>query len=391
MMSDFKRICEECRIRWIRCVHQRIELPIIPLQRQKEQEQQIQKLLPMLDNILEESDEEKLRSMILSQLKKEGLWQFSSLEEQDQEQFYEISRQFILDARAFDEELSSSDIGQAMRNVWIFLILEQLFQRPLKYHPGIFAYSMLYPYTDNFLDDTNISYDKKKSFNDWFTRRLAGETLLCEEVEYEAIHELVSLIEGYYDRNEYPAVYEALLLIQRAQVHSLLQDQKLDEEKLLSISIEKGGASVVADGMLINGEMSEQEFAFCVEFGFLLQIADDIQDMIEDQEVHHYTLPSIAKNKLEREELVHQLLSFTEAVVTPSICPKEELLSFIKENCKQLILFSVMKSKNKYTGHFITQMKKRMPVRLSFLKAMSEEMEGRNILAQLMDSVILQS
>lgn len=388
---DFHRFCENCRIRWLDSKGKRVNLPVVPLQKQKEQEEQIQEMLPLLDSVMYgDIDEEEMRDKVLTCLKKEGLWQLSSLDETEQNKFYEISRQFMMDARAFDENLPNEDIGQALRNVWIFLILEQLFQRPIQYHDGIFAYSMLYPYTDNFLDDQKISKEQKKTFNDWFTKRLSGETRECADASFEAVHRLVTLIEGVFNREEYPEVYDALLLIQNAQIKSLLQNKKLNEAKLLDISIEKGGASVVADGMLIDGHMSEEEYAFCVEFGFLLQIADDIQDMVEDQEASHYTLTTIAKNKEEREELVHQLLYFTELAVNTSVCPQKELLAFIKENCKQLILFSVLKSKTKYSGRFITQIKKRLPVRVSFIKAMKERFEDKNIAARFMDTILLQ-
>ena len=54
------------------------------------------------------------------------------------------------DARKFDDDLPIGDIMQAMRNVWISNALQLLFGKEVYYSKANFAYSMLYPYTDNY-------------------------------------------------------------------------------------------------------------------------------------------------------------------------------------------------------------------------------------------------
>ena len=51
--------------------------------------------------------------------------------------------------------MTLQEIGQAMRNVWIMNISQVLLNVEVKFTNAIFAYSMLYPYTDNILDDKN--------------------------------------------------------------------------------------------------------------------------------------------------------------------------------------------------------------------------------------------
>ena len=57
------------------------------------------------------------------------------------------------------------DIFQAIRNVWIMNSIQILYNMEVKLTPSIFAYSMLYPYSDNYLDDANISVGEKVEFN----------------------------------------------------------------------------------------------------------------------------------------------------------------------------------------------------------------------------------
>ena len=79
--------------------------------------------------------------------------------------FFYSTKMFIKKAREFEKDLSYMDIGQAMRNVWIINILQAAFGEKVQLSKAIFGYSMLYPYTDNYLDNINIEHIEKKNFN----------------------------------------------------------------------------------------------------------------------------------------------------------------------------------------------------------------------------------
>jgi len=74
-----------------------------------------------------------------------------------------ITHQFIRKVREFDNDIKLDKMVQALRNVWIMNILQVLFNIKVEYTPSVFAYSMLYPYTDNYLDNTEISFQDKQS------------------------------------------------------------------------------------------------------------------------------------------------------------------------------------------------------------------------------------
>lgn len=311
---------------------------------------------------------QELDDKIKNMLKDEQILYMSWLSEEEQASFLQITRLFIKDAREFDKEMSLEDIGQAMRNVWIFILLEKMFNLPLQYHKAIFAYSMLYPYTDNFLDDEFVSLQEKQDFNDWLTRRLQGEENLCIDENVKHIHQLIEMIEEIFPRECYASVYDALLLIQQGQIKSLLQTQDLDWEMIERISIEKGAASVIADGMLIQGEMNDLQYQFCVEYGYMLQIADDIQDQIEDDRIHHHTLASILTMENERVELANQLLQYIQDVLLQR-CPNKEkqVQACIIQNCTQLLVSSVLKHPDLYPTSYIQQLNRHMPFQSTFL------------------------
>src|SRR5512147_64755 len=77
--------------------------------------------------------------------------------------FSSVAEEFVRKARLFDPKLSMEDIYQAERNAWTAHGLQWLLGKPVALSPSIFAYSLLYPYTDNFLDDPRISSVAKKN------------------------------------------------------------------------------------------------------------------------------------------------------------------------------------------------------------------------------------
>lgn len=91
-----------------------------------------------------------------------------------------------------------------------------------------------------------------------------------------------------YAPSSYQDVYQSLYLIQEGQQQSLRQQQTIPEKDVLEISIWKGGTSVLADGYLIDGHLSDVQQEFCMLFGFTLQVQIDLQDVVEDDQLPSY-------------------------------------------------------------------------------------------------------
>lgn len=200
---------------------------------------------------------------------------------------------FAQEARRFDPGVSPNDILQASRNAWTMYGLQVLMGLPVRLTPSVFAYSMLYPYTDNFLDDPAITDRDKLSFNERFFRRLSGGHLAPANKHDEKIFALVAMIEGEYDRAAFPHIYESLLAIHAAQeksVRLLRRNVSPYEVDVLSITLEKGGTSVLADGYLAAGAITPAQASFFFGWGALMQVLDDLQDVAADSQAGLMTI-----------------------------------------------------------------------------------------------------
>ena len=209
----------------------------------------------------------------------------SQLEMMFSDELIEVTRTFVRQARAFDADLSFHDIFQACRNVWIMNGLQLIMGIPMQLTDSIFAYSMLYPYTDNVIDDPKISGFEKMVFSERFRDRLSGIKIKASTKTEMSIFRLVEMIEKQYSRVEYPEVFESLLGIHEAQTRSLYlihDSDSMSYREVLKICLTKGGASVVADGYLVAGRLTEAQRYFLFGYGAYLQLLDDIQDVEED-------------------------------------------------------------------------------------------------------------
>ena len=196
--------------------------------------------------------------------------------------FTETGRALARAARRFDPAIGAADIFQASRNAWTANGLQILLGLPAQLTPAIFGYSMLYPCTDNYLDQPGVSRAAKLAFNQRFAARLRGDDVAPAGRHEEQAWALVGLIEGQFARAEYPEVFASLGAIERAQERSLLLHLATQAEDVLEISFEKGGASVVADACLAAGALTPSEAEFAFAWGVALQLGDDLQDVAAD-------------------------------------------------------------------------------------------------------------
>ena len=249
-MSSFEELVRECDRLWLNCRCTRLRLTPVKKQVQKENRRKAVELKAdwetflqhAADNLEDAGWKTEMDRRVLALLRSESVLNFAVLKPAVQEEFLSITKQFVRDAMCFDTALELDDIMQAMRNVWIILLLECMLERKLCYHKAIFAYSMLYPYTDNFLDDPAIDRQRKKVFNSWLSERLNGEQRPMDADLYRQVDALVSMIEDTFPRQQFPDVYDALLRIQEGQILSVQQDSRLCEEEIRRISIYKGGS-----------------------------------------------------------------------------------------------------------------------------------------------------
>lgn len=295
------------------------------------------------------------------------------------DKFLDVSKKFILYCFKFDRLLSLENIGQALRNQWIISFLQIAMNVDIGLTKATFAYSLLYPYTDNYLDDVNISLEEKEDFNKYFEMRLMGSFNEPRNFRENKIWNLVYLIEEDFPREEYPDVYKSLLYIHNGQIKSLFQhDEKIDEDMILDISLEKGGSSVLADGYLINGNLSKEEERFMFGYGFILQLADDLDDLNEDMMNYHMTVPSYQYKKYPLDDIANKIFNLTANILSENIdLLKDKELNFInllEGGINNLVLKAIVSNYKAYSKEYIKSIKAIYPFRLRYVRLLQQDL-----------------
>lgn len=300
--------------------------------------------------------------------------------------FMEVTKQFMAMARRFDPKVKIEDVFQASRNLWIVNSLQIMLGEKVEVTPSVFAYSMLYPYSDNYLDDPAVSKADKMAFSNRFRLKLKGEVVHPINEREKTIFDLVEIIESDWDRICFPGVYESLLAIHDAQTRSIIlmnDKESLSERELLSICIEKGGTSVLADGYLINGTLSPAQERFCFGFGTFLQFVDDIQDIQEDSATGLETIftRSAATGTLEKD--VNRTLSFSNHVLQDLDCfPADELnhmQGLMTKSIRFLIIEAVGLNDKWFSLDYVHQFEKQSAFSFDFIKQRRNRLESNRL------------
>jgi hypothetical protein len=297
-----------------------------------------------------------------------------------------ITREFMAMARRFDPEVNINDVFQASRNVWIINSLQIMMGLPVKLSSSVFAYSMLYPYSDNYLDDASVSKAEKQIFSQRFRQRLSGEKVIPLNNREQIIFDLVTLIETDWDRERFPKVYDSLLAIHDAQTRSIMlmgSDSDLGDDELLSICIEKGGTSVLADGYLISGTLTERQEHFCFGFGAFLQFVDDIQDVKGDMDEQLETLFTRAAKNRQLEQLVNQSIDFGWVVMGNlegfSGNNLESMSSLMIKSNSFLLTEAVGLNSDLYAPAYVERFEAYSPFRFEFIRKRRSNLESNRI------------
>ena len=299
-------------------------------------------------------------------------------------EYFEATRAFIREARAFDVSIETQALGQALRNVWIMNCLQLFLGRQPALSPSILAYSLLYPYTDNHLDRRELPIKSKKAACRRLGRRLSGRTVDSEDIHESTVYRLVEMIEDEFPRSAFPEVYFSLLAIHTGQIQSLRQQDKsdaLDEEQLLRISIRKGGSSVLADGWLIEGSLKDPEADFCFGYGVALQLLDDLQDLNEDRTSEQQTLFTLKAAIKQMDRVTNQLWAFIHCVMHPSNCFDSagglELRALIRRSGRTMIFNSMAEHADSYPGEYLYYMEQFSPLSFTYIRNNAKEVRAR--------------
>ena len=308
--------------------------------------------------------------------------------------FSQIGTDLARYARRLDPDVSMIDILQAARNAWTACGLQVLLGKPVKLTPAIFAYSMLYPYSDNYLDDPAVPNADKLRFSERFRERLIGACLDPLNAQEEMIWQLVGLIEGEYPRSNFPHVYESLLAIHRAQEQSMRQMENLRKDKIdpVILTLTKGGTSVLADAYLAAGELTPADAHFAFNWGVVLQLGDDLQDLYSDRARGSLTLFTRAAGRGVLDEITNRTLNFTQHVMAQMASLPNSSLSLkelLARSARLLLIRSAANTPDAYTSAYLAELEKYSPFRFAFLRSREERfLRRRRSYARLFEQVV---
>lgn len=326
-----------------------------------------------------ESNRTAWRERMLSTLRRIGAESFrfpdSHLDIIFSPEYFGVTRDFARQAREFDPKIETVALAQALRNVWVMNFLQMVLNRKPSLSPSIFAYSMLYPYTDNYIDQPALPPSTKEAVCTRLGRRLAGWNVVSCDAREAAVFRLIAMIEHEYPRDLYPEVHSSLLAIHAGQVKSLRQQHlpcDLDAQTLLRISVEKGGSSVLADGWLVAGRLDREESDLFFGLGVLLQLLDDLQDLSDDRNAGHWTLFTRAASRERLDAITSRLWHFMESVLDSTArfaCPRgRELRELLRRNCTMLMLRAMAECSGSYSADYLRHMERFSPLGFAFLK-----------------------
>ncbi len=309
----------------------------------------------------------------------------SSMEPKELAEFQDELKEFMRQVRKFSPELSFDEIGQALRNYIVYAMFKKIHRDNSGFSRAGFGYSMLYPFTDNFIDNSNTTSAEKAEYNQIIRDKLKGKKVFPSTTHHKKTCALLDDIETIFPRETHPMTSHLLLMMLDAQESSLQQQDSttvLSQEERLNISIYKGGISVLIDRYFVSKELREADILFYIGLGFFLQLADDLQDIKEDSENGYQTLFTFNLDPVHEEELVNQLLHYIYHIMNSFQAENDHFKDFVLLNCYQLIYTSIIRSKAFFSPEFLEKIERLLPVTIcyydNFTKDMAISFEGKD-------------
>ncbi|HTY58429.1 MAG TPA: hypothetical protein VMF59_06405, partial [Bacteroidota bacterium] len=294
-----------------------------------------------------------------------------------------VGKSFVGRAREADPSLSDEDIHQALRNQWVFNSIQSYLSHPVTLSPSSLGYSLMYPCTDNLLDDATRTTEEKERFNRSLSSCLDGTPDEGAETDLRGFPALLRMIEEEYPRGEFPLVYESLRAIQRAQQRSLLLHGEVEgrpESFLQSLTIEKGGTSVAVDGFLVSGTLGSGPLSALFGYGVVLQFIDDLQDIHSDDGAGHSSMFTRAAREGPLDLITGRLIHFNARTIRllggPGPGDARSLAALIEGSCLFLILEAVARSRHLYSDDFLSRLEDYSPLRFAYLGGLHDRVRA---------------
>jgi len=297
-----------------------------------------------------------------------------AMDQQAMDAFLDEIGNFLVHVREFAPELSFEGIGQAIRNYIVYAMFNEMNQLRTAFSLSGFGYSMLYPFTDNYIDSPLHTDKEKGEYNRLIRDKIEGKEVHPSTPHQLKTCQLLDAIESEYPRQSDPVIFSLLLMMLEAQENSLRQQgdtHLLTPEERLDISIYKGGISVLIDRYFVKREITKDDLTFYFGFGFFLQLADDLQDIKDDNEEGNQTVFTVDLRCVVQEEIVNKMLHFVHHLMLSGHAENELFKNFILTNCCQLIFSAIVGNREFFSTGYLNKIENYFPVSFPFREKMS--------------------
>lgn len=160
----------------------------------------------------------RLLSTINDFLNKETIINLHTVADDDTIQhFQDELKDLIRHIRAFSPELTFEDMGQAIRNYTVYIMFKELNNVTTSFNKAAFGYSMLYPFTDNYIDSSKHSPATKNEYNEMIKDKIEGKPVNPKNDHQLKTCDLLQAIASHYPRELDSSIYTLLLMMLEAQ------------------------------------------------------------------------------------------------------------------------------------------------------------------------------
>lgn len=194
------------------------------------------------------------------------------------------------------------------------------------------------------------------------------------------------MVEGQFERQKHAHLYESLIAIHDAQSRSMAmlgRAKSLDDREVLDISFEKGGTSVLADGYLVAGELSQPQREFTYGYGCFTQLMDDIEDIKGDGEAGIITLFTKAARDEKLDETTNRLFNFGDRFIRQMeqfTSPDALVLRELVWTCTHIALIgSMVASAEYYTQDYLKILQTHYPYPFRALGKQQKKLQENGI------------
>ena len=143
------------------------------------------------------------------------------------------------------------------------------------------------------------------------------------------------------------------------------------DDGICNICVEKGGASVLADGYLVAGDMTREQEQALFGYGIYLQLLDDIQDVKEDSLASTKTIFSCLPEK-DLGRFVNKTIHFGRMALEEMRCfngvKSEDFLGLMNRSIEMMVVESVGLNETWYSNDYLKEIEKVSPLHFSYLR-----------------------